>query len=190
MSLIDKTPNFVKLTQADIDAQKLYKKSFFTIECMYIISIILWLIFIFTLKMYQNKLMIIVILLIPIILFLYNFMHVDKYTSEIDVLVIGTSFLSFAFIVTAILTACYPKDKTKIYNILAVASIFIIFTLIDIWTPRKDILILKHFKSISEVFSLLLLGYIIVMIYYSMAEHQFHGECYTDKKHYHKEDEN
>lgn len=133
---------------------------------LYVIAIVFWLILIIWCKLYVTDLIGWIFLSIPIIIFGINLANLEKCTQETEEHMFDGNFLSFGFLIATILINWDKTiNKIKLFKIMVIALIMLMFSLIDIWVPKKYMIVEKHFRTILQTLSLFILAYILYQYY-------------------------
>ena len=146
----------------------------YVIQFIYILAGILWIYIIYLLDLYQYLNWITIILLfIPLIVFGVSYYNACQLNTETEVSMLQSNYLSFGFLITVILlnwnSPIKGPNKTKFFKLLIVAFIFIMLSMIDVWTTRQKQPIVIHSKSILQTSALILLS-ISLYSYYKAHE--------------------
>lgn len=139
-----------------------------TLRIIYIVAIILWIVFIFKLKLYETDHFGKFICILPIIIWIITFYFLDQITVESEGLFFGNTYISVAMmVIIAILTWTHDsvRDSEKIVNVMILAIVLAIFSLFDVFVPKKYFSLLKHVRSIFQIASLSLIAYAIYNLY-------------------------
>ena len=136
------------------------------IQIMYIIAAILWVALIIYCQWYRTGLLGWAFLLIPLIIFAINYQSTCGHTTEIEGEMFQGNFLSFGFLITIILINWTKVgNRQKLFKILGIALILIMFSLIDIWVKKEHLILIKHFRTILQTAALSLLAYALYTYY-------------------------
>ena len=136
------------------------------IKIMYIIAILAWIIFAIIFKLHTHGLAGFFLLLFPIIVYTINFANVDRCPVESEADLFSGDFLAFAFL-TAIILINWAKvdNTTHIFKLLMISLVLIMISFIDLWLPRKRLILAKHFKSIVQTAAITLLTFVLFLYY-------------------------
>ena len=141
----------------------------FYIQLVYIISSLLWIFLIFALDLWKDDVLVMLILLLPLIVFVINFISLGDFACHMEDQMFKSNFLSFAFIVAIILinwnSPIGNHDKTEFFKIVIVAFILLMLSLLDLWVPRNKMSIVKHVKTSLQTASLALLALALYLYY-------------------------
>lgn len=136
------------------------------IRITYIIAVIVWIVLIFTLKLYDIDILGWIIILIPFIVFTISFSSVDECTERVAQHINQGNFLSFAFlIVIVIINWDKSSNMAPFLPILAVALILIMLSLVDVWVSNERALYTRHLRTIFQTMALSLLSYTLYSYY-------------------------
>lgn len=142
------------------DKNKYKNNTIRKIRIVYLISVVIWLVLIYIFEFYKTDWIGILILFSPIIVFCISFYHVEFNTVDVEKEVLGGNILSFVFLVVSILIRWSEVvNKRKILLAMMVSIVLIMGSLIDIWLNKKNMIILKHVRSIFNTTALVLLIY-------------------------------
>ncbi len=140
-----------------------------SIQAVYIIASILWVFLIFVLDLWKDDLIVLLILLLPLIVYLINFISLGDFTCGMEDQMFRGNFLSFGFIVAVVLinwnSPLGHHDKTEFFKILIVAFILLMVSLIDLWVDEEKMSIVKHIKTSLHTASLVLLALALYLYY-------------------------
>jgi hypothetical protein len=146
------------------------------IQSVYIIASLLWVLLIFILDLWKNDLVVAGILLLPIIVYLINFVSLGEFTCSMEDQMFRGNFLSFGFLVAIILinwnTPLGHHDKTEFFKILIVAFILLMISLLDLWVDQCKMSVVKHIKTALHTASLSLLA-LALYLYYTYHRDQY-----------------
>ena len=136
------------------------------IQIMYIIAAILWVVLIIYFRWFKTGILGWVFLFIPLLVFAINYQSTCGHTTDIEGEMFQGTFLSFGFLITVILINWTKVgDRQKIFKILGIALILIMFSMIDIWVRKEHIILIKHFRTILQTAALSLLAYALYTYY-------------------------
>lgn len=134
----------------------------------YVIGILIWIFIIYILNIYPKNLFEILILSIPFIIFLIDFTFAEDLIEENIDDTTTSNFLSLGilFIIPFLSWIKQDKDVENIKQFIHIALVSIIlslFSLIDLWIPRKSTVFLRFLRSIFSTMSIVLILYAIVL---------------------------
>lgn len=151
------------------------------IQTVYIISAIIWIIIIYCFDLLNNTIIILLFLFIPIIIFGFNFYSVPYQTLEVPSLMFSADFISIGFLVVTIIINWYREvDKKSIFGLIVLALILLSLSMIDLWTTKKDFIIVQHVRSALETAAITLLVIIIYKYYEQVSDEVY---FHPDNKH-------
>nr|QBK89599.1 MAG: hypothetical protein LCPAC001_01090 [Pithovirus LCPAC001] len=160
---------FHYLAKLDQDTYSDDKKN--KIRVIYLIAVIVWLIIIFIFEFYKTTVVGYFILFIPIFLFAISFFFVENGTVEFESEVLGGNYIAFLFlIISVIIRWSKIKQKRKIILALMVSIFLIMFSLIDVWVGKSNLILLKHIRTIFNTAALALLIYALYENYSEMLQ--------------------
>lgn len=137
-----------------------------SIQYIYMVAAIIWLIIIYLLKFWESGLFGWIFLLIPLFIYGINLSNVEHQTVDLEDDMFQGNFLSFGYlIVLFIINWEKVKDTRRLFTILMISLILIMFSLFDIWVPKHNIILIKHIRSILIVAALSLLAYALYIYY-------------------------
>lgn len=136
------------------------------IRALYIIAAIVWLIIVWYCDLYLPDGIAWFFIAIPLVVYAINYSNVDKHTKEMEQEMFAGNFLSFAFLIVAIVLS-YSKigGKAKYFKLLLLALVFIMFSLIDVWLPMNKLIICKHLRTIFQTAAVALLAMALYLFY-------------------------
>ena len=139
------------------------------IEAVYIIAALLWVILIIALNLIKPDIIVLLILLLPLVVFVINFLSLGEFTCSMENQMFKGNFLSFGFIVAIILinwnSPIGDHDKTEFFKIIIVALILLMISLVDLWVGKDKMSIVKHVKTALHTASLTLLALALYLYY-------------------------
>lgn len=146
------------------------------IEYVYIISIIAWIFLVVILKLWKyDDFIIWLILLLPIVVFIINYLSVGGFSCKMEDQMFRGNFLSFAFLVAIVLihwnNPMGHHDKTEFFKILITAFILLMISLVDLWVDDKKMPVVKHIKTSLQTASLTLLALALYLYYTYQRDH-------------------
>lgn len=164
----EETP-FHYLAKLDKDKYSGDKKT--KIRVIYLIAVIVWLIIIFLFGFYKTDVVGYFILFIPIFLFAISYFFVENGTVEFESEVLGGNYIAFLFlIISVIIRWSKIKQKRKIILALMVSIFLIMFSLLDVWVGKSNLILLKHVRTIFNTAALALLIYALYENYSEMLQ--------------------
>ncbi len=151
---------------------KIYSlKTLRQIQILYIIATIGWILLIYICKLYQIDAVGWIFLIAPLIVFGINFASTQYHTVELEGEMFHGNFLSFGFLITIILINWTKvKNKQRLFKILMIALILIMFSLVDFWVGKQHLILSKHLRSILQTAALFLLAYALYYYYISASD--------------------
>ena len=145
------------------------KKKTFIIQATYIISALVWIFMIGFLSLYRTDQIGALIVLIPLFTFGISYMNASYLTVEVEEDMFKANFLSIGLLlVLPLLTWMnrdYTGDRKQFYAVLIGALIFTLLSLTDVWVRKRWVSLVKHVKSVFQVFSLTLLIFALYLYY-------------------------
>lgn len=135
------------------------------IKQIYIFAIILWIILILLLKLYTKSFLGIIVIMIPFFVFIFDYFYTECPNVETETLMLGGNYLTFAFLISSIIIHWVPNVGSRIYPIVSVAIFFMLLSLLDLWVNKRDIIILKHIRTICNTFVLTLFTFVIIYMF-------------------------
>ena len=146
------------------------------IQAIYIIASLLWVILIVVMGLWTEDWIILLILLIPMVVFVINFISLNDFMCSSEDQMFRGNFLSFAFLVAIILinwnTPMGNHDKTEFFKILIVSFILLMISLVDLWVSQENMSVVKHIKTSLTTASLTLLA-LALYLYYTYHRDQY-----------------
>lgn len=139
------------------------------IRVIYIVFCVVWILIFFWLKSHFEGYFIWIFMLIPLIVFLCNFMCIDGIDSNMERLMCRGNYLAICLLIVDIIlnwNKSLEQDSMILYfRILFVAFIFIILSFFDVWVTIREISIVKHIKSIFQTMAITLLCFALYVYY-------------------------
>lgn len=168
--------NMYHHTIKPLNKEKYSCRVLLVIQIMYIISVVLWLLLIYSCGLYINMDVVTgILLLIPILVFGIGFYNSCAVTGDIEETMLGANYLSFGFLITIILinwnSPIKEYNKNKFFKLLIIAFILIMVSMIDIWVNRENLSIVRHFKSILNTAALVILSVSLYSYYRAQRDH-------------------
>ncbi len=146
------------------------------IQSIYIIAAVLWAFMIYILDLWKSDYIVFFILLLPLIVYIINFLSLGDFTCSMEDQMFKGNFLSFGFIVAVVLinwnSPLGHNNKTEFFKILITAFILLMITLVDIWVNKEKMSIVKHIKTSIHTASLTLLA-LALYLYYTYHRDQY-----------------
>ena len=151
------------------------------IQVVYIIAALVWTLMIYILDLWKSDYIVFFILLLPLVIYIINFLALADFTCSMEEQMFRGNFLSFGFIVAIVLinwnTPLGHDNKTEFFKILIVAFILLMLTLVDIWVNKEKMSIVKHIKTSIHTASLTLLA-LALYLYYTYHRDQYANYLY------------
>lgn len=145
------------------------------IEAIYVISVFLWILLIFLLELMEPDIIICLFLIIPVIVYGINMVHVKDFPCNLEEQMFKGNFLSFGFLITIILlnwnSPIESQDKSKFFQLLVVAFILLMISLIDVWVDEERFAMVKHIKTSLNTAAVVLLA-LALYLYYDYYQRQ------------------
>ena len=137
------------------------KKRKITFQIIYIIAVILWILVLYALKVYTHSSPVgYFILSIPIFVYAIGFLSVGKITTETQTQMLKTDVLPIALLFLATILCNTQRDSHYTINIMVIATLLVLLSLIDIWTSSKSLRMVQIIKSIFQTAAITLLIYV------------------------------
>jgi len=142
----------------------------YAIQGIYILSVVLWIIFIWWSELYLlGDWLIWFFIIIPPIMYLIGYSNACNLTFESEDDVLGANYLSFGFLITIILinwnTPLQLEDKNSFLKLLIVAFVLIMLSMIDIWVTRRQLSIVRHIRTSLQTAALVILSMSLYVYY-------------------------
>lgn len=144
------------------------------IECFYVVAIVLWIVVVIYFRLVEDDAVSIIILFIPIAVYMLGLWSLSEVTIDDEEKILSSSYLSIGILVIVpLLTWTHDRfgEETKILQIIVLAIILAVTSLIDVWTPAKNISLVRHFRSILQVAALTLIIYVLYHIFLKRSNH-------------------
>ena len=155
---------------------RIVKKNYYTektvkkIQILYLFAALIWILLVAWLIRTTPDVATWGLILLPLIIFGINFYYVGTCTFEAEEEMFTGNFLSFAFLIAALLISWTKLGAAeKYFRILAISIILIMLSLIDIWIPKDKWVIYKHFRTILHTSALTLLSLALYLYYRDMV---------------------
>lgn len=151
------------------DCKCYHKQTIKHVQAVYLIGLFLWFLGVLLLDIYEEDLFIWLFIFLPPIVFLINFINLENCSKELEKQMFKGNFLSFGFLITIILinwnSPLENQDKSKFFQLLVVAFILIMISLVDIWVGGEFQSIIKHIKTVLHTCALSLLATALYLYY-------------------------
>lgn len=137
------------------------------LRVFYVVVIIVWIILVWRLKLYQTDNFGKFIIAIPLIVWIISFYYLSELTVETEGKVFGNTYISVAImVIIPLMTWTHDNiQDERLVNIMILAIVFAVFSLLDIWIPERHITFMRHLRSVFQVASLTLIAYAIYNLY-------------------------
>jgi len=157
------------------------------VTLLYTVAIVFWIVLIFILDLYRTDAIGSLILIIPIIYMLISMNKFEECDTKIeeelddwDILPLGV------VIITVFLTLKHPEYTTFFYRLIFVGVLLVALGMMDLWLPRKHLILHKHFRTILEILSTTIFVYIFYVFYFIYSKRETNnrnpfvdlGECF------------
>jgi len=132
------------------------------VHLIYILSIVIWLIICYLLKLAPGKDWLEwVILAIPIVVFLLSYYFADQVSDVVEDFMGKTNVLTLGLIIALPLLNWIEQrcgmERKQFTQIMATAIIFSMLTLIDIWVGHDQLFLIRHAESSLQTMAIVLL---------------------------------
>ena len=165
----DELENYHSDSDDDSNCKCYTKKTVRYVQVVYIIGLILWILGVLLLNIYSEDLFIWLFIFLPPVVFLINLINLESCSKELEREMFKGNFLSFGFLITIILinwnSPLKNQDKSKFFQLLVVAFILIMISLLDVWVSDKFQSIIKHIKTVLHTSALALLATALYLYY-------------------------
>lgn len=147
------------------------------IKVLYGISFVLWVVLIIALGLWRTDTFGWIVLLVPPLVFLFGYVNADDLTVEVEDHMFEANYLSVGLIIVLPLLMWIngqqgerstPNDRRQFIQIVVVALVLSMLSMIDLWVPRESVSLIKHGKSILQTASITLLIY---ALYWFVRKH-------------------
>jgi len=139
------------------------------IQVLYIVASLAWIFICIIFELYLVDIWGILILFIPIIIFTINYLNVPYLNSHTEENVNAFNFFSIGLLIVLpliILVRCsYKGNREKVIEIIVIALIFAVLSILTLWINYAYISVLKHIRSIFQTYSLILLSFALYIYY-------------------------
>lgn len=141
----------------------------FYIRILYIVAIIGWILIILALSLlHGNDVICWLILLVPIVLFGAGAINAYELTADIEDSFVFSSLSLGLLIVIPLMTFInrdYKGDRQRFIAILVLAIILSMASMVDLYVAPRWLPLTKHFKSIMQTYSIVLIIYALYSYY-------------------------
>jgi hypothetical protein len=136
------------------------------VKYIYVLSSVIWTGLIYVFNFFESDAIGWIFLLIPYFVFGINISQANKCTIDVEDDMFQTNFLSFGYLIVLFLINWEKvKFKKKLFTILMVVLILILFSVFDVWVTKKKMVHVKHIRSILQTLALSLLAYALYIYY-------------------------
>lgn len=138
------------------------------VKILYIIGIAVWIVLIFILDLYHTDYIGTLILIIPIILLIISMNKFEGCKLSIEEEFFQGDVLAFGIVIITVFLSVkdHPEYKTFFNRLIFVGILFVALQMVDLWLPRKELLLYKHMKTIFETFAIIIFVYIFYTFYF------------------------
>ena len=149
----------------------------FYIRILYILAIIVWIIIILALSLHHNNDVVCwLILAIPIVIFAFGAINAYHITADLEDSFMSSSLSLGLLIVIPLMTFInrdYKGDRQRFIAILVFAIIVSMASMIDIYVTPAWLPLTKHFRSIMQTYSIVLIVYALYSYYLEQPQSLF-----------------
>lgn len=140
-----------------------------SIQVVYLLGILIWLLIIVFLGLYTADLFGWIILIIPILVYVFSFVNARTLTVEVEENLFAVNYLSIAILIGIPIFMKLNKHEAKnrgcLARILVVAILLAVLSLVTLWVNPKWVSLVNHIKSALQTASLVLLVYALYVYY-------------------------
>lgn len=121
------------------------------IGAIYITLISLWILIMYLFEFWKMGLGGIMICALPIITYVVSMAFINQIEHDDETpTVVVTAFLTFCLLIVAILSNWNSKrisEKTEFFKIIVVGVILVMFSIIEVWLPKRYEILVKYARS-------------------------------------------
>jgi len=155
--------------------KKYSEKKIWYVKAFYIFAIVLWIaIILFTGILRRIDMIGGLILLMAIVVFFVGYWNADHITVDVEEQLFRSNYLAVGLLIVIPLLTWINRDMTvdkKDFTIVIILSvIFIMLSLLDLWTKRGWNSVVKHVRSIFQTMAIVLLIYAFYLYYASTLQ--------------------
>lgn len=176
---------------SNLDKHHQYRKyspeNIMKLRILYILAIVAWIVFCYVFELYKTDVWGILILAIPIVVFMFNFINVPDLNIFAENNTNAFAFFSIGLLVVfpliTLVRCSYKGNREKVVEVLVIALIFAVLSILTIWVRQSWISILRHLKSVFQTYSLVLLVYALYIYYRGSICHKeniIHPDIHPD----------
>ena len=137
------------------------------IRLIYIFAIILWVVIIWYLDLYKTDFVGGIILLLPIIYYLFSMFSITDCSSDIENEIFQYDvFLFGGALISILISAKYAEYSSYFYRLIFVGVLLAAISVTDIWTSKKNLSLYKHVKTILQTASTFIFVYLFYTFYF------------------------
>jgi len=142
-----------------------------SVKKIYLGALVIWAMIIIAMGLYNSSFLGWFALSFPVVAFVINYRTAVNDEVNADQESIRANILTFVFISAGIFAAWRnPKRKFRVNNgkylsIIILALMLLLFTLLDLWVTKCDLILQMHFNTVLHTMSLSLLAYAVVEYY-------------------------
>jgi hypothetical protein len=144
------------------------KHTIANVRTIYLLAIFFWIILVLALGVYRTDIIGFVLISIPVLVFTVNIYYADRFSIGEGKNMLQSNIMTFGFLITAvILNWNNPNvaDKSKFFRIIVVSFILLMISMIDIWVPPNQMILIRNLKSALQTMALSLLS-LSLYVYY------------------------
>jgi len=138
---------------------------------VYILAILIWVFLIYALDLYQTDTIGKLLLFIPIAIFIVSMISFKECEIEIEDEIFQNDFLAFGVvIITVFLSLRYYRYITFFYKLIFTGILLLGLSMIDVWIPKRNLILVKHIRGILETMAIVIFIYLFYCFYF-IAHH-------------------
>ena len=152
------------------------------VQLLYLFAIILWIVIIWYLELYNTDFIGGIILLIPIIYYIFSMYNIPQCTNEIEQEIFQYDVFLFGGALIAILISNkHAEYSSYFYKLIFIGVLLAGISVTDIWTSKKNMFIYKHIRTILQTASTFVFVYLFYTFYYvSYNKSQVNSDPFLD----------
>jgi len=154
------------LDNDDDDESKLNCNVQRSVQVIYLVSAIIWVIITYVFSLYLDNLIIWLLVSVPLIIYGFNFYWVHEQTYFVSKLMFAADFLSIGFLIVTIIINWYKEvDKEPIFGLVVLALFIFGLSMLDVWVAEENFIYMQHIRSALETAGVVLLVMVVYKYY-------------------------
>lgn len=145
------------------------------VRTIYVVAIFMWILIIYILELYKTDTVGLLVLSIPIVFFIISMTFFDKCTKDIEDDICQYDILAFGVtIITVFLSWKYAEYLSYLYRLIFVGILLLAVSMLDLWIPKKELVLHKHIRDILQIMSTVIFIFIFYTFYFISLKKDSH----------------